>query len=263
MIFTPYNKKNYNSNYVPDRLDQVFLKSSYSNSHIDEPTYELKRLVNNYTVIPNEFIYLEDLRSGKLVNKPLQSFLGYNIQKLHINNVADKIHPEDKKTYIKLSKAYTKFLASLSFSIELEPYSIPLEINCRIMKKDGSYAQILRRITPMKVNKQNKVEVFLITCSDISFLENSSQIKWKISDEYKSSFEKFIQLDIENKEVKFSNRELDVLKLLAKGYTSNQIAEELFVSINTINTHRKSLLKKANVNKTAHLVSFALKHGYY
>ena len=115
----------------------------------------------------------------------------------------------------------------------------------------------------MKVNKQNKVEVFLITCSDISFLENSSQIKWKISDEYKNTFEKFIQLDIENKEVKFSNRELDVLKLLAKGYTSNQIAEELFVSINTINTHRKSLLKKAKVNKTAHLVSFALKHGYY
>ncbi|MBN2776111.1 MAG: response regulator transcription factor [Bacteroidales bacterium] len=59
-----------------------------------------------------------------------------------------------------------------------------------------------------------------------------------------------------------SRREKDVLKCICMGLTSKEISEKLFISINTVNTHRKSLMLKLNVNKTADLISNALKNEF-
>jgi DNA-binding NarL/FixJ family response regulator len=59
-----------------------------------------------------------------------------------------------------------------------------------------------------------------------------------------------------------SLRELDVLKLMANGKTSQQIAETLSISFNTVETHRKNLLKKYSVNTTAQLMCLATSKGW-
>lgn len=58
-----------------------------------------------------------------------------------------------------------------------------------------------------------------------------------------------------------SDRELQVLKRLAEGQTSRQIAEELHLSVKTIDTYRARLLAKLSLQTTADLVRFALRHG--
>lgn len=58
-----------------------------------------------------------------------------------------------------------------------------------------------------------------------------------------------------------TSREIDVLKLIAHEYSSAQIADKLFVSLNTVETHRKNLFKKLNVKNSLGLIKFALKHG--
>ena len=55
-----------------------------------------------------------------------------------------------------------------------------------------------------------------------------------------------------------STREIEVLELIGKGHTSKLIAEKLFVSIHTVNSHRKSLLKKLNMTSPAQLIAYAL-----
>ncbi len=55
-----------------------------------------------------------------------------------------------------------------------------------------------------------------------------------------------------------SRREKEVLKLIAEGYTNPQIAEKLFVSPFTVDSHRKNLLAKLNVKNTASLVRLAV-----
>ena len=54
-----------------------------------------------------------------------------------------------------------------------------------------------------------------------------------------------------------TRREKEVLELIAEGYTNPEIAERLFVSVNTIDTHRRNLLEKFNVRNTASLVRMA------
>ncbi len=57
-----------------------------------------------------------------------------------------------------------------------------------------------------------------------------------------------------------TRREKEILLLIADGLTNAEMAAKLFISIPTVNTHRKSLLNKFNVNNTASLIKLAAKH---
>lgn len=61
--------------------------------------------------------------------------------------------------------------------------------------------------------------------------------------------------------VQFTNREKDLIGLLAKGFTSQQIAVELCLSLNTIETYRCRLLQKVDVKNTSELINFIYKNG--
>ncbi len=56
---------------------------------------------------------------------------------------------------------------------------------------------------------------------------------------------------------KLTKRESEVLSLIANGLTNHQISEKLFISIDTVDSHRKNLHSKLNVNNTAMLIKFA------
>jgi len=55
-----------------------------------------------------------------------------------------------------------------------------------------------------------------------------------------------------------SRREIEVLKLIAHGLTNQEIADKLFVSVSTIDSHRKNLISKLQVKNTAALVRMAI-----
>lgn len=59
--------------------------------------------------------------------------------------------------------------------------------------------------------------------------------------------------------VVISDRELEVIRYIAEGYTNGEIAERLYLSQHTINTHRKNIMQKLGVNNTAAIVMYAVK----
>lgn len=59
-----------------------------------------------------------------------------------------------------------------------------------------------------------------------------------------------------------TNREIEVLKLVAEGLTSKEIAELLSISIRTVEHHRANLLKKLNLKNTADLIKHAIQNGF-
>ncbi len=58
-----------------------------------------------------------------------------------------------------------------------------------------------------------------------------------------------------------TKRELEILHLICEGLTNPEIAEKLFISLPTANTHRKSLLKKFEAKNVATLVKMAIENG--
>lgn len=58
-----------------------------------------------------------------------------------------------------------------------------------------------------------------------------------------------------------SEREIEVLRLIAQEYSNGEIADKLFISIRTVDTHRRNLLEKLQVKNTVGLVKYAIDKG--
>ncbi len=70
-------------------------------------------------------------------------------------------------------------------------------------------------------------------------------------------------ITIEDKQIDeiLSRRELEVLRLICKEFSNAEIADKLFLSVSTVETHRKNLIAKLGVNNTVGLVKFALRNN--
>jgi two-component system response regulator NreC len=67
--------------------------------------------------------------------------------------------------------------------------------------------------------------------------------------------------DEEEKSASLSDREEEVLRLTAEGYTSQEIGEKLVISSKTVDTYRSRIMEKLGLHHRSELVRYALKHG--
>ncbi|MCF8462146.1 MAG: response regulator transcription factor [Flavobacteriales bacterium] len=70
-----------------------------------------------------------------------------------------------------------------------------------------------------------------------------------------------ITSDGEDEDVVLSNREKEVLHFVAKEYTNQEIAEKINISLRTVETHKRNLVKKLRVKNVVGLVRFAIEQG--
>lgn len=61
---------------------------------------------------------------------------------------------------------------------------------------------------------------------------------------------------------KLSDREKDVLRLIAQGYINPEIAERLYISVHTVQTHRNHIMEKLNLHSRGELLKYAVRLGF-
>ncbi len=88
----------------------------------------------------------------------------------------------------------------------------------------------------------------------------SAEISLKMLD--KTLFSPDANYNHQSQPVELSKRELEVLTLIADGYTNLEIAEKLFTSKRTVEGHRQNLIDKTGTRNTASLIRFAIQHKY-
>jgi DNA-binding NarL/FixJ family response regulator len=67
--------------------------------------------------------------------------------------------------------------------------------------------------------------------------------------------------DVPSAASQLSSREREVLQLIAEGWSTKQIASHLFVSVKTIETHRRQIMKKLDLHSIADLTKYAIREG--
>ena len=96
-------------------------------------------------------------------------------------------------------------------------------------------------------------------------LRTVSQGETYFSEEVKNSIMKGMSRHAKNQDdpitIKLTKREIEIIKLIAAEYTTQEIADELFISLHTVESHRKNILRKTNVRNLAGLIRYALKIG--
>lgn len=75
-------------------------------------------------------------------------------------------------------------------------------------------------------------------------------------------YRQYHQQKIQDQQLKqLSEREMEIVSLIVKEYTSEEIAQKLFISKKTVDNHRQHILEKTNCKSTVGLVKFAVKLG--
>lgn len=66
---------------------------------------------------------------------------------------------------------------------------------------------------------------------------------------------------VKQDKVMLTKREVEVLRLIAEEHSNQEVADKLFISIRTVDTHRRNLLEKLKLKNTAGLVKYAIQNG--
>jgi DNA-binding CsgD family transcriptional regulator len=137
------------------------------------------------------------------------------------------------------------------------PGRLKFSVNYRFQKKDGSYLQVLRHQTVQMTDEQGNILRTIGIIVELGHLPELTGVTGKMVDN--ESGKVIYSRSYAGQDSIFSTREKEIILLLANGKKTDEIAEELFISPNTVSTHRKNMLKKYAVKNTAELISFSKK----
>ncbi|WP_420551625.1 response regulator [Tenacibaculum aiptasiae] len=124
-----------------------------------------------------------------------------------------------------------------------------------------NHMQLVTRLIKQEIRGyllKNIVQEELFIALEEIYKGNTYFVK-EIADK-KTESERRIRVN-KNNITELSKREKEILLLIVEEYTTQEIADKMFISVNTVNTHRRNLLSKLNVKNTAGLVKYAYENG--
>lgn len=170
------------------------------------------------------------------------------------------IHPDDlHKKWKLLKRIWDYMLAAPSERLNHCKFSY----DYRIVRPDGKEVRILAQNSVLQTDSEGNITHVLGMYSDISHWKKSEQQFASVVSTTTNTCTFFSIDDSENINHQgcLSKRELEIVKLMAEGYSSKLIAEKLFISFHTVNTHRQKIIEKTKTRNTGGLVQFATVHG--
>ncbi len=206
-----------------------------------------------------QFFYIGDLIHIRILftSNMCEDMIGIYPETLDPGNLYKATHPSDlhrmNLSRLRLFKTGTDLLEQKNGPVF---YSIPFYL----IGKDGKPLHILFQgyIFYSKIPHETVFVLFVHT--DISDLQIPKHLYHHYIGNDASVFRVPDESLLDNGYT-FSEREFEILQLLALGMCSDKIAEKLFLSTHTVNTHRRNLLKKSNKSFTHELVIELMEKG--
>ncbi len=218
--------------------------------------------ISDVHLLGEQYYYLIDYRHSPDIlmlyadQKALQ-FHGKERKAFTFNYVVSSLHPDDRIFYSVAEQFMKKFYETMT-PAEIVHYKYSYTI--RIKDRTGEYKHIQHQSIPLDVDENGALKVAINVHTDVGHITNRSGNHLSIFGlNGRRSFMGIDPFDPEPSSDKstLSNRENEILVLLDKGFTSNDIAKTLKISAHTVNTHRKNMLRKLNASNTAELLFIA------
>lgn len=241
------------------KQDYVILDSRYKTKLANHP------LVRGLWTIGRYFVIVGNMKNlnTELVSGDCFGISGYDqeeIQKLNAQFIIQFTVPDEQPFCLNVVKLNMQYLHGLEKDERDHIYAVYFY---RAKKKDGKIITIQQQSIPIVFDENKVPYVFSNIYTDISYLGVShvpqALMVNRHTDEIFHIQPQHMQL-VKLKDL-FSNREKEIIQLLINGNNSRQIGEQLHISMETVRTHRKNILKKANLNTTTELVGYALTHA--
>jgi DNA-binding CsgD family transcriptional regulator len=224
---------------------------------------EIYKGLLNFFMVGDYYYYIFNVKEAgfDFVSQEITHVLGYASEEIDVPFLINIIHPEDQPWFLNFENKVMEFFSTLSQE-QIPNYKVRYDY--RIKKKNGEYIRILQQVVTIQYNNDNPVLRTFGVHTDISHLkQNGTPVLSFIGLNGEPSY---LDIDVKKKiSTRVSGltpREHEILYLLAEGKSSEEISRSFCISKQTVDTHRKNLLKKTGCINTAALTSVAIKKGW-
>ncbi len=245
-------------------LDQIYLYNTFEVDNADYLEFEKKvYFLERLSEVENSSVSVLDLYQKKYI------FLRSRYLDPFDNPLIDHdpqdpfyygqfIHPDDQAIVMDSYNKSFEFFLNLP---EEERKDYKLILNFRQRDKNGKYLNIILQLVVLELDKKGNMWLILILDDLLPDKISFEGVNRRLIHIKTSKICLFNDEFEPNKKAILSTREIEVLGLVSKGFASKEIADKLFLSVNTVNNHRQNILEKVRASNTSEAVSYARNLG--
>jgi DNA-binding CsgD family transcriptional regulator len=218
--------------------------------------------INGFIVICNYATGLYEYVSGGIYSN-----LGYDFSKSSNEEMTDfvtSIIKEDHREFLlySLLPKVLKYLQQHSNSHVGTDYRYSCCLQVRNVY--NAYLWYLIDTVLIEVDANGMPLRTLITCTNIDHIKRDDCIYYNITKKNDDGvYQVMLEGTSDNRinDLKLTAREIEIINLISRGNTNQEVADKLFISLHTVQTHRKNIMKKTKCSGTAELTNFAFARG--
>jgi len=222
---------------------------------IDDPLIvEMEKMMQKN----NQYFFIGDVLQSKIIftSKRSIDLIGVESTELNPSHGIKACHPDE---VYRNTKGWAKLICMANDFLFAKSGSALLSVNMKLRNPKGTYSEILFQCY-LFYSDQNK------TIFDLQVHTNIDGLKMK-----KTGYHYYVGKDLSlfrypNKELLlignvFTKREFEIIKLIASGLHTEEIADKIFVSHYTVNAHRANILKKSTKTTMPELIYDLIDRG--
>lgn len=245
---------------IIDNIKEVYedIFASYDKPSLEE---HIKKFIELDVYLPYNATFFcitntQDL-SFEFVSKNIEACLGINkhvLEEKGMRYLWSLMHPDDIDKWLQALDGLMKYTLG---EIPYEDRSLmSYTWNYRLKNHEGKYVNVIQNTTPLEFDETNKPIIglahYTVLDSEITLEVCASAKRLNANNEYETVYFNTYSQKLLSEGI--SNRERDIIRLLVLNKTSKEIADSLSISPNTVDTHRRNILKKLNISSTGELI---------
>mgnify|MGYP000126755146 CR=1 FL=1 len=249
-----------------DQYQEVF-KTDYNFNKEELRTHiEKFKELDKYLPPSSTYLIITNTREGKyeFISKNFEPATGLSSDPFMENGISyylTLIHPDEIQTWLLVLSELMNFCTTEFPIAKLN--RLDFQYNYRFRVKGDGYLNVLENQVNLLADQEGRPVVGL---GHFTVFGNGDELPIRASvrylndqNEYETVFYKVYGAKLLQESI--SNRERDVLRLIALGYDNDTIADKLFVSPHTVKTHRKNMLSKTGSKNSMELIVQCIKEG--
>ncbi|WP_114790661.1 helix-turn-helix transcriptional regulator [Niabella yanshanensis] len=210
------------------------------------------------------YYYIVDFATREILymSPSVQQVLGLDPANTCFDDIVDTVHIDDL-SFIQVAEEFN-IRKTLELGMDLV-FQTKMSYCFREKTANGTYELFQLQALCFDADPERNAWKLLNIHTNINHLTTVNNYKLTLTGI--NGHDLFLQFDLKKKleinsnKPTYTPRELEIIKLIAQGLETPEIASELFISPHTAKTHRKNIMQKAGAKNTAQLISFCLGKG--